>query len=73
MTVGSNVNPRSMFGAKIRKNVTIFHLKISIFTAVKYYSILYGRVFVMWRSDENTFNYHELCTLSVTRNDQNIV
>ena len=29
------------------KNTTIFHLKIIIFTAVKYYIIMYGRVFVM--------------------------
>ena len=29
------------------KNITIFHLKIIIFTAVKNRSILHGRVFVM--------------------------
>ena len=29
------------------KNITIFHLKIFIFTSVKYYRILQGRVFVM--------------------------
>ena len=33
--------------SKNKKNIAIFHLKIIIFTAVKYYSILYGRVFVM--------------------------
>ena len=33
--------------AKIRKKFTIFHLKIIIFTAVKYCSILHGRVCVM--------------------------
>ena len=32
---------------KIRKNITIFHLNIVIFTAVKYYSILHGHVIVM--------------------------
>ena len=30
-----------------KQNITFFHLKIIIFTAVKYYSILYGRVFVI--------------------------
>ena len=39
--------PRSMFWAKIRKNITIFHLKIIIFKVVKNRSILHGRVFVM--------------------------
>ena len=29
------------------KNITIFHLKINIFTAVTYHNILYGRVIVM--------------------------
>ena len=29
------------------KNITIFHLKINIFTSVKYCCILHGRVFVM--------------------------
>ena len=32
--------------SKNKKNITTFHQKIFIFTAVKYYSILYGRVFV---------------------------
>ena len=31
----------------MKKNIIIFHLKTIVFTAVKYYSILYGRVFVM--------------------------
>ena len=35
------------FRAKNKKNVTIFHLKITIFTAVKYCSILHGHVCVM--------------------------
>ena len=30
-----------------KKHITIFHLKVIIFTAVKYYSILHGRVIVM--------------------------
>ena len=30
-----------------KNNLIIFHLKITIFTAVKYCCILYGRVFVM--------------------------
>ena len=29
-----------------KKNIKIFHLKITIFTLVKYRSILHGRVFV---------------------------
>ena len=33
-----------------KKNITIFHLKIIIFTAVKYWCILHGRVFVMYIS-----------------------
>ena len=30
-----------------KKNIIIFHLKINIFTAVRYRCILHGRVFVM--------------------------
>ena len=30
-----------------KKNITIFHLKIDIFTAIKYCCILYGHVCVM--------------------------
>ena len=37
---------QSMFEQN-KKNVTIFHLKIIIFTAVKNCCILYGHVFVM--------------------------
>ena len=33
--------------SKNKKNVTLLHLKIIIFTAVKYRSLLYGRVIVM--------------------------
>ena len=33
------------------KNITIFHLKIIFFTSVKYHSILYGRVFVMYKQN----------------------
>ena len=40
---------RSMFLAKTKKNVTIFHLEISVFTAVKYCSILHMHVCVMGR------------------------
>ena len=42
--------PRSMIRAKIRKNITIFHLKIIIFTAVKNHCILHGHVFLMFWS-----------------------
>ena len=44
---GSNVYPRSMFWAKIRKNITFFHLKIIIFTTVNCCSKLHGDVRVM--------------------------
>ena len=33
--------------SKNKKNITIFHLKIIVFTAVKNCSILHGRIFVM--------------------------
>ena len=36
------------FEQKNRKMSLFFHLKITIFTAVKYNSILYGRVIVMY-------------------------
>ena len=36
------------------KNITIFHLKIIIFTAVNYYSILNGRVIII----EHTITHH---------------
>ena len=34
-----------------RKNITIFHLNITIFTVtvVKYYNLMHGRVKLMWR------------------------
>ena len=35
-----------MFESKNKKNTTIFHLKITIFTAVKNHSVLHGRVIV---------------------------
>ena len=35
------------FEKKIRKNIKNYHLKMNIFTAVKYYCILHGRVCVM--------------------------
>ena len=35
------------FEQKLKKNITFFHLKINIFTAVKYCCILHGRVCVM--------------------------
>ena len=41
--------PQSIFLSKNKKNITIFHLKIIIFTAVKYRSILHGHVGVMYR------------------------
>ena len=41
------MNPQSMFGAKIRKNIFFFYLKIIIFTAVKNHCILHRRVIVM--------------------------
>ena len=39
--------PQSMFWSKNKKNITTFHLKIVIFIAVKYCSILHGHVCVM--------------------------
>ena len=39
--------PQSMFWSKNKKNIKNCHLKIVIFTAVKYCCILHGRVFVM--------------------------
>ena len=40
--------PQSMFCAKIKKNIESFYLKMNIFTAVKYFCILHGRVCVMY-------------------------
>ena len=42
--------PQSMFEKQKKKNIMIFHLKINIFTAVKYLCILHGRVCVMFRT-----------------------
>ena len=42
--------------SKNMKNITIFHLKIIIFTAVKYHSILHGHIGVMPR--RTVFGYH---------------
>ena len=39
--------PQSMFFSKNMKNIEQFHLKMNIFTAVKYCCILHGRVCVM--------------------------
>ena len=39
--------PQSMFSAKIKKNITFFHLNIIFFTTKKNCSILHGCVFVM--------------------------
>ena len=39
--------PQSMFRANIREISNVFHLKIIIFTAVIYFSILHRRVFVI--------------------------
>ena len=41
---------QSIFRAKIRKKYKKIHLKMNIFTAVKYCCILHGRVFVMQRN-----------------------
>ena len=39
--------PQSMFYSKNKKNITFFHLKIIIFTALKNHSVWHGHVFVM--------------------------
>ena len=44
---GSNEYPQSIFRAKIRKNITVFHFNTFIFSAVKFTMYLYRRVFVM--------------------------
>ena len=48
--------PRSIFCAKNKKNITIFHLKIIIFRAVKNHCVLHGRVFVMAQYIELSFD-----------------
>ena len=55
---GSNVYPRLCFKHKKKRKYHLFHLKISIFTAVKYYSILHGHVCVMcWRTVANGVSF----------------
>ena len=49
--------PQSMFLAKMRKNIKKFHLKIIIFTYMKYCSILHGHVCVMEALKDPVFNY----------------
>ena len=51
------------FKAK-NKNVIIFHLKINIFTAVKYCCILHGRVCVM----NPALSWHR-CAVGITKVD----
>ena len=46
------------------KNVTIFHLEIIFFTAVKYCGILHGRVFVMLHKNLKIFFKVDLVSLS---------
>ena len=41
--------PTNYVLSKNKKNVTFFHLKIQVFTPVKYCSILHGRVFIIGR------------------------
>ena len=55
---------RTMFCAKIRKNITIFHLKIIIFTAVKNCCILHGRVYVISESANESIDLEviKLCS-----------
>ena len=54
--------PRSMFCEKHKKNITIFHLKITIFTAVKNLNILHGIVSVMESVMFNMVEKHT-CTI----------
>ena len=55
------------FEQKLEKNITIFHLKIIILTAVKYCStgILHGRVCVMKfdEPDQENLTIHHECPL----------
>ena len=57
--------PQSMFCAKIKKNIKIFHLKIDIFTAVKYRCILHGHVFLMKWLEILDFGSRRDCTICV--------
>ena len=56
--------------SKNKKNITCFHLKIVIFTALKNLSIVHRRVFVMTRARAESFSfrlivYQSSCRLSV--------
>ena len=57
----SNEYPQSMFWSKNKKNIRIFHLKIIVFTAVKYCCILHGHVGVM-----NYFTAVKNCSILCT-------
>ena len=48
---GSNMYPQFMFKSKNKKNITIFHQKIIIFTALKNLSILHGHFIVLMFSN----------------------
>ena len=49
--------------SKNKKKIIIFHLKIKFFTAVKNYSILHGRVFVM--DGQQTINDQEVDSIII--------
>ena len=50
--------------SKNKKNITIFQLKINIFTVVKNYSILHGRVCIMKAALVMVFSYLIFVTVS---------
>ena len=50
--------------SKNKKNITFFQLKITIFTAVKYCSILHGHVCVMF-STFTIFNLYKGCCIVI--------
>ena len=52
--------------SKNKKNITIFHLKIIIFTAVKNCSILHGHVFVMLTTGSRSRGYKTFFMLNST-------
>ena len=56
--------PRSMFLSKNKKTNKKLHLKIIIFTAVKYCSILYRCVFVIKVSDQVRYKPASSATLA---------
>ena len=64
--------PQSMFLAKIRKIFKKFHLKMNIFTAVKYCCILHGRVFVMLCHLHKTIKLSKLPGYQRTRQKKEI-